>query len=234
MDISSLISQIQMQLGFRDDLDEHIVRELQLAQYELERDVTFNPWFLWRAKDICIKPDCLNYALPAGFIRLDETNNPLYHHKGSCKAYELNRGLAVHAYAQDNSVGFISHFTIQAKNLRLSQRGDGILRMFYITASAPLSLVNTTNLWTVDGYDVLMNKAGRAMANAVRDRDAIRHFETAYAESLINFKRQCIAYEDFGRDIARLDNLYLHQRFTGGWYDPLSGGCEPCGSGGAQ
>lgn len=229
MNLNDMISQIQMRLGFRKDLIDEIIREIQLAQYQLEHDVTFNPHFLWRGKDICICPDCIDYALPAGFLRLCEFNQPLFHCKDSSSAYELNRGIGNIAYAKDNPAGSPVYYTIQSNNLRLNVRACGILRLFYITATTQLSSSVLENLWTQKAYDVLLNKAGYAMALTVQNEAASARFGNDYARSLINFKRECIAYEDFGYDLARAESLYAGPiQETGGWYEPGSVDCEAC------
>lgn len=220
MNVHDMISQIQNRLGFRTDLADKILKEINLAQFQLERDVTFNPYFLWRGRDLCLKEPCLNYALPEGFIRICEFNNPLFHPADSNLAYELNRGLAITSYAKDNSVGNPDCYTLQHGNIRLNKRAQGVLRLFYITSITPLSDLVSENLWTSKAYDLLMNKAGLACANLTRDGFAVEYFTKEYSASLINFKRECIAFEDYGYSIARADKLYNEFSFpVGGWYD---------------
>jgi hypothetical protein len=224
MNLASMISQIQARLGFRDDLQSEILREIQLAQYQLERDVTFNPYFLWRAQDIVLHEECLDYALPQGFIRICELNNPLLHPACSPMALELNRGLAFTAYSKDNPARPPDCYTIQHGNLRLNGRVHGVLRLFYITSTQKLDEDCDSNLWTEKAYALLMNRAGLSCAKLVRDAYAEQSFEKEYATSLDTFKRECVAFEDFGYSIARADRLYGSLPPTiGGWYN---GGTE--------
>ena len=226
MNLNDMVAQIQMRLGFRKDKEEEIIREIRLAQYELERDVTFNPYFLWRGKDICVKPDCINFPVPAGFLRLCEFNNPLWHEKGLTPAYEINRSIGNKTYAMDNAVGLVRHYSLQGSNIRLSARAEGILRLFYITATTPLSAEVVENLWTKNAYGLLMNKAGWLMARVLRDKDAEASFEKDFFASLVAFKRECIAFEDYGYNIARADNLYRYwNNSVGGWYEASEEGC---------
>lgn len=220
MNLNDMISQIQARLGFREDLQEEILKEINLAQHQLERDVSFNPYFLWRGQDIYMSESCINYALPETFIRVCEFNNPLFHPAGAPFAYEVNRGMAVTSYAKDNSVGEVVCYTIQHGNLRLNKRVAGIFRLFFISSTAPLGGLVTENLWTEKAYDLLMNKAGLACAKLTRDNFAVDSFEKDLAASLVNFKRECIAFEDFGFAVARADRLYSEFSFpVGGWYD---------------
>lgn len=220
MNVHDMIAQIQVRLGFRKDLQEEILKEINVAQNQLERDVSFNPYFLWRGQDICLRESCLDYALPETFVRICEFNNPLFHPEGSPFAYEINRGLAVTSYAVDNSVGTPLCYTIQHGNLRLNKRVSGIFRLFFISSTTPLGGLVDSNLWTEKAYDLLMNKAGLACAKLVRDVSSISYFESDLAVSLLNFKRECIAFEDFGYSIARADKLYSEfSTPVGGWYD---------------
>lgn len=228
MNLNDMVSLIQARLEFRDDQKDNIIKEINLAQYELERDVSFNPYFLWRGKDICVNETCLNFPVPAGFIRLCEFNNPLWHEKGCPYAYEIGRAVANKTYAADNPVGSINFFSLQGSNIRLSKRASGILRLFYITATTPLSEAVPENLWTQKAFALLMNRAGLQMANILRDARGVEFFEKSYAESLFKFKKECIAFEDFGYDIARADNLYRDwNNSVGGWYEP-GAECQTC------
>lgn len=220
--LNDMISQIQFRLGKRKDLKDEIIQEIKLAQYQLERDVTFNPYFLWRGKDLCLDPACLDYALPTGFIRLCEINNPLMHPEGHPFAYELNRGIGNVTYSQDLPVGAPSSFSVQAQNLRLDKRSAGVLRIFYITETTHLSEESPTNWWTAKAYDLLMNKAGFSLATILRDESAIQLFGTAYAMSLAQFKKECVAYEDYGHMLSRAEGLAVGLLTeVGGWYEPV-------------
>lgn len=229
MNVTDMISQIRFRLGNRTDLQAEIMREINLAQYELERDVTFNPYFLWRAKDLCICTECLDYAVPSGFIRLCEFNNPLYQAENEFCAYELDKGLGSFTYPQNTAVGRPSYFSLQSNNIRLNTRACGVMRLFYITATTPLSDSAVENLWTEKAYGLLMAKAGLTVASAVRDNDAVGYFAAAYQQTLAAFKKECVAYEDFGYNLARADTLF-HGRLmhVGGWYEPGSVLCEGC------
>lgn len=229
MNLNKMVSLIQARMGFRDDIQQHIVDEVNLAQYELERDVTFNPHFLWRAKDICICPDCVDYALPPGFLRLDEQNNPLYQETGVSVARELNRGLAVTTYEPEKAASNITSFSIYSGNLRLNGRGCGSLRLFYITATTQLSDSVLENLWTQHAFSLLMNKAGIALATSLKEEEAYRQFSIDYSIALDRFKRECVAYEDQGMNVARGDALYKYPvKAVGGWYEAGSIPCEGC------
>ena len=229
MNLNDMISLIETRLGFRDDIADRIIKEVNLAQYELERDVTFNPYFLWRAKDICICPDCIDYALPAGFIRLDEMNNPLYQSEGSFCSNELEKALAVNTYEQSKGAGNITAFSIYSNNLRLNGRGCGVLRLFYYTATTQLSLTVLDNLWTTHAFSLLMNKTGIALANALNEERALAQFTNDFAYSMDRFKRECVAYEDAGMHVSRGDALYKFPvQEVGGWYEAGSIPCEGC------
>jgi hypothetical protein len=229
MNLNDMVSLIQMRLGFRDDHRDNIIREINLAQYQLERDPTYNPPFLWRAKDICICPDCLDYALPAGFIRLDEMNNPLYQADGHYVARELDKSIAINTYEQNKVGGCPEFFSIYSGNLRLDKRACGILRLFYITATTPLSESTLENRWTQEAFDLLMNKAGIALASALEEVRALERFSADYFMSLATFKRQCVAYEDQGMNTSRASFLYQSPvKAVGGWYEAGSIPCEEC------
>ena len=229
MNLNDMVSLIQTRLGFRTDLDAEIIREIQLAQYELERDPTFNPHFLWRAKDICICPECLDYVLPAGFIRLDEMNNPLYQDNGSYVAFELDKGIAVNTFEPNKVSGCPQYFSIYSNNLRLDKRACGILRLFYITATTQLTDVIVENLWTEHAFHLLMNKAGIAMATNIQESMAVDRFTTDYLVAYSAFKKACVAYEDQGMNISRAGTLYSSPvKQIGGWYEAGSIPCEEC------
>lgn len=229
MNLNDMVALIQARLGFRDDLQTEIIREINLAQYQLERDPTFNPYFLWRAKDICICPDCLDYALPAGFIRLDEFSNPLYQAEGSFCANELDKALAGHTYEPSKGSNEPTAFSIYSSNLRLNGRGCGILRMFYITATTQLSVGVVENLWTDKAFALLMNKAGMSIASILQEQVALQFFTSEYFVALASFKKECVAYEDQGSHAARGDVLYKFPiKNVGGWYEAGTIPCEGC------
>lgn len=229
MNLNNMVSLIQTRLGFRDDIQDQVINEINLAQYALERDVTFNPHFLWRAKDICICPECVDYALPPGFLRLDEFSNPLFQPDGVFTSYELSKGIAATSYEPNKLAGCVTSFSIYAGNLRLNARACGLLRLFYITATTQLSLIVVENLWTQHAFDVLMNKAGMALASALEEQAAFALFSAEYAMTLRRFKTECVAYEDQGMNVARGDSLYKSPvKAIGGWYEAGSLPCEGC------
>jgi hypothetical protein len=229
MNLTEMVSLIQARLGFRNDLELQIIREINLAQYELERNPTFNPYFLWRAKDICICPECIDYGLPAGFIRLDEFSNPLFQPSEANCSYELEKGIAVGTYEHSKLAGTPKAFSIYSSNLRLDVRACGLLRLFYITATTQLTSVILENLWTDKAFNLLMNRAGMSMASMLHDENALTLFTQNYFMAMDSFKRECVAYEDAGMNVVRGGALYeFPVRNIGGWYEAGSIPCGPC------
>lgn len=227
-----LVSLIQDRLGFRKDRADYILKEAELAQFELERDVTFNPWFLWRAADVCVKEDCVNLALPTGFLRLCEFNNPLFQPVGQEGAITLSRGFADDIYAKELSVGCPSAFSLQAKNLRLNRKANGMLRLFYITYNAPLGTSVKANLWTEHAFHLLMYKTGMAVAATLQNDPALKRFTSDYMMALDKFKAACVAYEDYQHELTRMPSPHsiYNQVPVGVWLNP--GTTEPCTCGG--
>jgi len=232
MGYDQLVAIIQTRCGFHDKLADVIAAEVQLAQYELEHDVTFNPWFLWRAADVCVDETCLNITLPVGFLRLCEFNNPLFQKQGCHQAYPLNRGFADDVYAHNMPAGVPYAFTLQAGFIRLDKRDTGLLRLFYISTNAKLSAAVQKNLWTENAFNLLLNKTGLAVAQTIQDASAVSRFSDGLTIAYSSFKKECVAYEDFGREQLRIktESSVWNQRPVGGWYE--AGTNTPCGCGG--
>ena len=232
MGYDDLVKLLQTRLGFRTDLQDVIAVEVKLAQYELEKMVTQNPWFLWRAADVCVDTSCLSLALPLGFLRLCEFNNPLFHAEGAPCGYQLTRAFADSTYSVDSGVAPIETYTLQNKSLRLNARAKGKLRLFYITSSAKLSDAVQQNLWTEHAFDLLLNKTGIQLAATLRDQEALDMFSRNYAIALSNFQKECVAYEDTGFEQTRSPSLYTsyNNMPVGSFFDPLTG--TPCDCGG--
>lgn len=232
MGYDDLIAMVQSRLGFHTKLAEVISREVQLAQYTLEKDVTYNPWFLWRAADVCVDETCLSLTLPVGFLRMCEFNNPLFHRCGSSCGYQITKGFADSTYSVDSAVGAVKFYTLQAKSLRLNARATGKLRIFYISTNAKLSPSNQFNLWTEHAFDLLLFKTTMAVAAIIRDTDGLSAATQDFAMAMNSFKRQCIAYEDYGFELTREQSLYssYNENLVGGFYDTLTG--APCNCGG--
>lgn len=234
MGFDDLVKLIQTRLGFNftQQVTDAIAMEVRLAQYQLEKDVTYNPWFLWRAADVCVDETCLSLALPNGFLRLCEFNNPLFHPEGMPCGYQITRRFADSVYSSDMPVGKVDGYTLQAKSIRLNARAKGKLRIFYITANAKLSPSTQQNLWTEHAFDLLMNLTGRAVAGIIKNESAMQQFTQDYAMALSSFKRQCVAYEDHLMELSREVSLYssYNEKPVGGFYDATTG--APCDCGG--
>lgn len=229
---SDLISLINARLGFRTDRADYILQEAKVAQYALERDVKVNPWFLWRAADICVKEDCVNLTLPPGFLRLCEFNNPLFQPVGQTGAITLSRGFADDVYAKELGNGCPTAFSLQAKNLRLNRKANGMLRLFYMTYNAPLGQGVEANLWTEHAFDLLLAKTGMAVAASIQNEAALTRFSGDYAEALRAFKAACVAYEDYQHEMTRSPSPHsiYNQVPVGVWLNP--GSTTPCDCGG--
>lgn len=227
-----LVKIVQSRCGFRTDQVDYILKEAELAQYELERDVTCNPWFLWRAADICVKEDCVNLTLPPGFLRLCEFNNPLFQPVGQEGASTLSRGFADDIYAKELSAGCPTAFSLQAKNLRLNRKSNGMLRLFYITYNAPLGTSVKANLWTEHAFNLLTYKTGLAVASTLQNDAAEKRFRSDYATAYMAFKAACVAYEDYQHELIRAPSPHsiYNQVPVGVWLNP--GSDEPCTCGG--
>lgn len=232
MGINELISLIKSRIGFRTDLDEYIMQECQLAQYMLEKDVRLTPWFLWRAADICVRDTCLDLAVPVGFLRMCEYNDPLFQCEGVSGAITLNRAFADDVFAKELAVAAPSSYTLQASNIRLNRKANGILRIFYFSTCPKLSLSVSENYWTEHAFDLLLNKTGMAVAATIQNESAMAFFAAQHRDSYNAFADECTSRDDVGYNLLRISTPYtaFNSELVGVWVAPES--TEPCTCGG--
>lgn len=172
MDRNAAVALVKQGMAFRTSLDNEIVAHLQNAQVELEKGITL-PWFLLEEDaTIAVAVGNRSYALPTGFLRLDE-DNPLHFTdvNGEIKFLvkkPFGEALAFYSgYAPDKPLAY----SIRKSTFYLSPSPSTALTLTYsyFKADTVLSSGTTENGWLLHFPYLLIGEAGLKLTAGTRD-----------------------------------------------------------------
>lgn len=179
------VDEIQLQLAFRTTLEDEIIRQLKMAQTALEAGPT-KPWFLI-SEDSYVRTT-LNeqrLALPTDFLQ--ETDEAVLRYVPDTLT-DGEVDLVKDDYDQlradylDSSTGTIETgkpeaYALFGEYFRLfpTPDDDYLIHMIYYKKDTVLS-TNVENGWLKWAPYLLMGKAGKQIATALRDKDAVAVF----------------------------------------------------------
>lgn len=207
MNLTEMIAALRFRLGNKKGIDGEILREIQFAQSRLEEDPTIPYWFLVQFSSIILPEGGQDVAFPAGFIREYDGVLPAIVIDG--KYTELTRYHLDQARGEfGTAVGQPLVYVIIDSVFKVYPTPDKeyILDFPHVRSEGKLSNIDPVledNAWTANATQMLMNKAGIAIAQALRDKDALGNFtndfNVAFAEMM-------------SRVVAREESNLCHQR----------------------
>lgn len=178
---SAAIAEIQRGIGYRSDKTDEIVAKLQAAQRELEGASTL-PWFLLlEDESIALTAGDGTFTLPSNFIREFEdlgfpgsvvisTNTELIH----VRKLDYDEAYSVYAGAD---AGTPLVYALRKSTLEFfpAPLVDTTLYWSYYAKASTLNS-DIENVWLANVPDLLIGMAGRAIAEDLRDPDAVAKF----------------------------------------------------------
>ncbi len=182
------VAEIKRQLGFRTTLDTTIVTQLQIVQTELELAPTL-PWFLVSEDSYSVTtPDEQRIVLPTDFLQeIDEAT--LRYVPDVVSAETPEKDLIKDDYDElrksfmDTTTGTLQTgppeaYAIFGNYFRIFPTPDDIytLKMIYYAQDDTLD-TNIENQWLKYSPQLLMGKAGKMIAGALRDSVALGIFQ---------------------------------------------------------
>jgi hypothetical protein len=189
--LTDMIAALRFRLGNKKGIDADILREIQFAQTRLQEDPTIEYWFLLNLSTIVLPEGQAEIPFPDGFIRESEGNLP-YIDLGTSFP-ELEKMTMSHARnCFGAGVGMPRAYSLGDNVLQVYPIPDKQynLRFSYIRQEPVLTTdpVMGTNAWTTEAMQMLLNKAGIPLAQALRDKDALaaftNDFNVAFAEMM--------------------------------------------------
>ncbi len=181
------VSRIQIKLGFRSDQEANIIIALQDGQAKLELRPLL-PWFLrTEMSSISTASGEERVILPTDFIREDEESALWYFDSTATddadKWNELikdDQSVLRHVHPGE---GVPLNYSIHGTYFRIFPTPDAVylLKLAYYAKDTVLD-TNVENLWLEHASDLMIGLAGKDMATALRDPDAIAIFKDMIAE----------------------------------------------------
>ena len=203
MNLTDLISMVSFRLGNRTGLDSQIIMEARHAQMRLENTTDCDWWFLKQIQEV--KTTTGSIILDSDVIRLTDQSDVLIktasedRFKIAVRSFEdtlLINGkdlIDQPAYSYFNNV--VTIYPTPAKTLTV--------RLPVMKRAAELTTGALTNLWTANGFTVLMTRTGIAVAQALQNQGALQAFTADYA----------VAYAELlNESVARADSNFYMER----------------------
>ena len=203
MNLTDLISMVSFRLGNRTGLDSQIIMEARHAQMRLENTTDCDWWFLKQIQEV--KTTTGSIILDSDVIRLTDQSDVLIktasedRFKIAVRSFEdtlLINGkdlIDQPAYSYFNNV--VTIYPTPAETLTV--------RLPVMKRAAELTTGALTNLWTANGFTVLMTRTGIAVAQALQNQGALQAFTADYA----------VAYAELlNESVARADSNFYMER----------------------
>ena len=203
MNLTDLISMVSFRLGNRTGLDSQIIMEARHAQMRLENTADCDWWFLKQIQEV--ETTTGSIILDSDVIRLTDQSDVLIktasedRFKIAVRSFEdtlLINGkdlIDQPAYSYFNNV--VTIYPTPAETLTV--------RLPVMKRAAELTTGALTNLWTANGFTVLMTRTGIAVAQALQNQGALQAFTADYA----------VAYAELlNESVARADSNFYMER----------------------
>ncbi len=189
------VALIQEQLGFRSDLSTNIITNLKFAQSTLERSPV-KPWFLI-TEDAYIRTIAADDRVPVPSDFLQETDQAVLHYVPDTVSEETpERELIKDDYdtlrinykdltTGTTKTGSPEAYCLMGEYFRIfpTPDDDYLLRQIYYASDTDLSS-NIENQWMKYFPLLLIGKAGKQIASALRDGGALQTFSAWEQEGM--------------------------------------------------
>ena len=205
MNLTEMIAALRFRLGNRKGLDSDIIREINFAQERLESDPTIPYWFLVKKSTISFTGGDAQVQFPPDFIReYDQVLPKLVVGDQLIPLVRMDEDDAIDLFGggkgQPQAYVIIDgEFTLYPTPLE-----DGQFIFRYVMKEPKLEVgVVEENAWTLNASQMLMNKAGIALAQALRDQDALATFTNDFSVAYSEMMTRVVAREEANFDRAR-------------------------------
>ena len=196
MFLSEVVQIIQDRLGFRADLDAKIKTNIRLAQTELENG-DIMPWFLLTHVILPSVPESNDRVLiPSGYLGIpeEESQSSWIIIGDDTEPCELHRDDWAHIIAM-RQAGYteIDLFDVSYQEgtgyvmlVGPGEPSESVLIAFaYYSSAKELTEDEDENAWLSFAPEYLIGGAGKKIAAALRDKDAITYFQGMQKEARI-------------------------------------------------
>lgn len=185
--LTNMLAALRFRLGNKKGFEADFLREIRFAQKRLEEDPTIRYWFLLQFSSIVLTPGQNSIQFPDGFIREYDDVLPTISING--EDVELDRVDLDEAKEMFGTATGVPQVYVMVDNLlQVYPKPDAayVVTFPYMKREPTLGDSVEENAWTVEAEQVLLNKAGIALAQGFRDKDALANFtndfQTAFAE----------------------------------------------------
>lgn len=153
-------------------------------------------WFLVNRATIDLPAGISQVSLPVDFIRIAEQSIPLLLDETGKPLGKLAR-----AYYEDAVVcppDETAYYVLEGDLMWVypAPTMPRKLQIQYVKKDAELSATVLSNQWTARAYQLLMCKAGIALAQALQAKDALENFSADYAASYSECFKETVARSD--------------------------------------
>jgi hypothetical protein len=195
----AIADSISRQMGFRTDLEPHILAEMQIAQERLEKELFHTkPWFLLTEVETTEGCEDERLAVPADFLVeyedgtlwiydtvTDPTDPWIELHKDS---YDILKARLI-------GTGRPQCYSLVGKYFRLHPTPDQeyfFKMIYYVQDVAISSLASEPNLWLTHVPGMIMARTGLKIAQSYYNAQREASFKEEYLEAMSSFHRENI------------------------------------------
>lgn len=206
--LTEMISMIQFRLGRRKDLATEIEREIQLAQKRLEDDPRLEPWFLVRRNSaVAVTAGANAVPLPSDFIRFSEEQAPLISVDGAWNFLARKSGDdIISSYQGGTGTPTAWNMYGTAMEVWPTPDVDYTVRLTYHGSEPVLDTITPvdSNAWTVEAFDLLMNKALLMLAQSLGNERVYKNATNDFNTALAALQTQIVQREEAQQDYQRM------------------------------
>lgn len=188
--LANIESALRFRLGNKKGFEADFLREIRFAQKRLEEDPTIRYWFLLQFSSIVLTPGQHTIPFPEGFLREYDDLLPYYEEDGV--RIDLNRVDLDDAQHMFGTWSGAPQVYIMIDNLlQIYPKPDKAYTIIFPHMKREPTLGDGVleNEWTREAEQVLLNKAGIALAQGFRDMEALQNFtndfQAAFRELII-------------------------------------------------
>lgn len=198
------VARIQRDLGFRDDLEDQIILELNQGRIDCEDNRALGePWFLRHLVELTTTNGSQLITLPSNFIRFDEDSPPWY--------YDASNTDDPWTELEINGVGYLRENVLGSGTpLALAHVGDSLLafptpdaeyliKFYAFLRDDPIVAGGAETQWLKYASNMLCGIAGLIIAGSLRDQAALALFAKMRDEGKIQLMRQITDHETAGQ-----------------------------------
>jgi hypothetical protein len=198
MNITEILAAIRFRLGNKKGFDNDILREINYAQQRLEDDPTIDYWFLVRFGAFSLTAGDNIVTIPSDFVR-EYDGYPPYLTLNERVVHLDKMDLPDAQIVYGDSTGVPEAYTVVDGEVKVYPKPDQnyVLTFPYVGRETTLDGVSVLeNGWTKNATQVLLNKAGIALAQAFRDQDALANFTADYQVAFSELMTRVVAREE--------------------------------------